>query len=94
MNQQPDEIMLHDDTDSGDATYRVRGFGRRIQARVCAVLAACGPMTADEVAETIGESILNVRPRVSELVKLGALRDSGIRGRNMSGHKAAKWVVA
>jgi hypothetical protein len=51
-------------------------------------------MTADEVAEAIGESILNVRPRVSELAKQGRVRDSGLRGVTASGHSAAKWVLA
>jgi DNA-binding transcriptional regulator GbsR (MarR family) len=69
-------------------------FGGRLQAMVYAVLARSGPMTADEVAEAIGESILNVRPRVSELAKQGRVRDSGLRGVTASGHSAAKWVLA
>jgi len=68
--------------------------GQGLQAKVYAVLAHGQPMTADEVADVIGESILNVRPRVSELAKKGAVKDSGHRGRNASGHSAAKWVLA
>jgi predicted ArsR family transcriptional regulator len=67
--------------------------GGHLQAKVYAALAAGGPLTADEVAEVLGQSILNVRPRVSELAKRGLVRDSGRRGRNASGHKAAKWVL-
>lgn len=47
-----------------------------------------GPMTADEAAARIGLSILTVRPRVSELVKMGILHDTGERRRNLSGHSA------
>ena len=68
--------------------------GTSLRAKVYAVLALKGPITADEVAEVIGESILNVRPRVSELAKQGVVRDSGVRGLTASGHKAAKWVLA
>ena len=68
--------------------------GQGLQAKVYAILARGGPMTADEVADALGESILNVRPRVSELAKRGVIKDSGHRGCNASGHSAAKWVLA
>ena len=49
------------------------------------------PMTADEVAETIGKSILSVRPRIAELSKLGKIEDSGERRMNESGKDATVW---
>ena len=49
------------------------------------------PMTADEVAETIGKSILSVRPRIAELSKLGKIEDSGNRRANESGKDATVW---
>lgn len=49
------------------------------------------PMTADETAEKIGKSILSVRPRVAELVKLGRIEDSGERRSNESGKDATVW---
>jgi predicted Rossmann fold nucleotide-binding protein DprA/Smf involved in DNA uptake len=51
------------------------------------------PMTADEVAEAIGESILAVRPRVTELHNDGILYDSGERRVNLSGRPATVWAV-
>jgi DNA-binding transcriptional ArsR family regulator len=51
------------------------------------------PMTADEVAEAIGESILAVRPRVTELHNDGILYDSGKRRPNASGRNAIIWAV-
>jgi predicted ArsR family transcriptional regulator len=49
-------------------------------------------MTADECAGRLGLSILTVRPRVTELSRLGKLRDSGARRANGSGKKAIVWT--
>lgn len=47
--------------------------------------------TADEMADLLDESILNVRPRVSELRRQGHIGDSGDRRPNESGHNATVW---
>ncbi len=49
--------------------------------------------TADEVAYALKYSILTVRPRVSELYKLGLIVDSGLRRKNASGKNAIVWIV-
>ena len=49
------------------------------------------PMTADECAEAMGESVLSIRPRLSELRKLKRIEDTGDRRPNASGHSAAVW---
>lgn len=51
-------------------------------------------LTADEVATQIGETILSVRPRVTELLRDGKVRDSGQRRKNDSGRSAKVWVAA
>lgn len=51
------------------------------------------PMTADEIATEMKRSILSVRPRVSELRRLGCIRPSGSRGKNESGMTAVAWEV-
>jgi hypothetical protein len=48
--------------------------------------------TADEIAYALKKHILTVRPRVSELRRMGLIRDSGRRGKNASGHNAIVWV--
>lgn len=50
-------------------------------------------LTADECAAALGESVLSIRPRVSELVKRDppVLEDSGRRRANASGHGATVW---
>jgi predicted HTH transcriptional regulator len=50
-------------------------------------------MTADEVAENMGKSILSIRPRIAELSKLGSIEDSGQRRTNESGKVATVWRV-
>jgi len=50
-------------------------------------------LTADEVAGRLGLSILSIRPRITELARLGKVRDSGERRRNGSGRKAIVWAA-
>lgn len=51
------------------------------------------PMTADECAEVLDESVLAIRPRLSELAKLGKIEDAGERRKNKSGIKAIVWKL-
>lgn len=48
-------------------------------------------LTADEVAERLGIDKLSIRPRVSELSRLGKLIDAGCRRKNASGKSAIVW---
>lgn len=50
--------------------------------------------TADECAEQMGESVLSVRPRFSELHALGLIVDTGERRLNASGRRAVVWKAA
>jgi predicted ArsR family transcriptional regulator len=51
--------------------------------------------TAEEMAERLGVPRVTVQPRVSELRRLGKVRDSGQRRRNpSSGKSAVVWVIA
>ena len=49
------------------------------------------PMTADEVAAFLGETVLSIRPRVAELRKLGRIVATGDKRRNESGMLASVW---
>lgn len=49
------------------------------------------PGTADEIAARLDLSILAVRPRLTELMKLGRIEESGERRANKSGKKATVW---
>lgn len=50
-------------------------------------------MTPDECAASMGESILSVRPRFTELKKRGLIRKSGDCRKNASGVRAAVWEL-
>jgi len=52
---------------------------------------AIAPVTADEVAAKLGKSVLSIRPRVSELARLGRIVEAEQRRRNKSGKRAATW---
>lgn len=51
------------------------------------------PATADEVAWRLRESILSIRPRLTELKALGLVEQTGVRRRNASGLLAAEYRV-
>ena len=48
-------------------------------------------LTADEIAVRLGESVLAVRPRVSELFHAGLIEKTGARRFNASGLRAHVW---
>ena len=48
-------------------------------------------LTADEIAASLGESILSIRPRVSELKKRGLIVKTDRTRRNHSGKAAIVW---
>lgn len=49
------------------------------------------PSTPEQVALAIGEPLLNVRPRCSELVKLKLIEDTGVRREALGGRQAIVW---
>ena len=68
-----------------------------LRDRCLAVIKERGPLTADEVAEALAESILAIRPRMSELAndtmgRRPAIVPSGIRRKNASGINAVAWA--
>lgn len=78
-----------------EAAERMRPDAPTLRAKVLVTIRAAGVggMTADECAESMRESVLAIRPRCTELVKLGALRRSGERRRNRSGVSASVLVA-
>jgi predicted HTH transcriptional regulator len=66
----------------------------RLRDRVVTWLQAQGAQTADECAECLGCSPLAIRPRFSELLRLGRIRDTGMRRPNASsGKRAIVWEL-
>jgi predicted ArsR family transcriptional regulator len=76
-----------------------RNAAEAVRGRAVALRAACltqltaSAATADEIASRLGESVLAIRPRVSELARMGKIADSGERRPNASGRNAIVWRV-
>ncbi|MDC1268173.1 hypothetical protein N8Z76_00410 [Gammaproteobacteria bacterium] len=49
------------------------------------------PMTADETAEKMGEDILSIRPRLSELFQMGAIEKTMKRRASSRGKSSIVW---
>lgn len=82
---------------SADAAHSIETAGRAELLRhraLHAIKASIFGFTADQAAEYMSESILAVRPRISELYKRGLIKDTGLRRKNVSGVKAKVWVIA
>jgi predicted ArsR family transcriptional regulator len=61
-----------------------------IRARVLAAIRE-RPGTPEELADRMGEPVMNVRPRCSELAAKDLIEDSGERAVAMGGRKAIRW---
>lgn len=84
----------HKGTDtSAAAAQHVKPDASILRTKVLGVLVAHpSGLTADEVAARLDESILSIRPRVSELHARELVTDSGRRRLNGSGRSAVVWV--
>jgi hypothetical protein len=82
-------------TTSKDAADRIERPGRAASLRA-AVLGAFElgwTGTADELAHRLGESVLSIRPRVTELHRQGLLSPTTERRKNASGASAHVWKL-
>lgn len=90
MNTYPTQAGFTDDTTSRDAAEAIEKSGRAmtLRERVESYFLGGRIATADEVAHALHEPILAIRPRVSELFKLGKIERTGMRRRSDGGHSA------
>lgn len=91
----PRRAGFKEPTTSKEAADRMERRGRAASLRA-AVLGAFElgfTGTADELAFRLGQSVLAIRPRVTELHKQGLLEPTGERHRNESGASAHVWQL-
>lgn len=65
-----------------------------LQGKCLEMLRTHGPLAADEIAEKLGETILSIRPRVSELGRKKLIEKTDMRHKNISGCSATVWRIA
>lgn len=80
-------------TTSQDAAIAIEatGVAGRLRGLVLDSLRDFGAMSTDECAAMLGESVLSIRPRFSELKHAKLIEDTGIRHKNASGMSAKVW---
>jgi hypothetical protein len=89
VNRYPDRAGHTDEDTSLAAADAIEDGGRAATLRMqCLGLLEVEPMTADEVAALLNESVLSIRPRITELFKRHLIADTGERRENRSGRKA------
>jgi hypothetical protein len=73
-----------------EAAVKITGHSARLRKTVLQEFMAAGQggLTADQCARRVEENILSVRPRCSELKRLGYLSYTGARAENESGMTA------
>lgn len=82
-------------TTSKEAAIKFKTHAHALSIEVLdAITAAPDGMTADEVAAKLEQSVLAIRPRVSELFERNEIeRVPAVRRKNASGMSAAVWRV-
>ena len=66
-------------------------LGKKLRAKIYYYLKAYGPKTNEELAEDLRVKYITVTPRISELVELKLVIDSGQRRPTSSGRPAIVW---
>lgn len=79
---------------SEQAAASIAGVSGTLRDKVKQIIAASPGLTADEIAARLDKSPLSIRPRVSELRRLGEISHAPGRGTNDSGMTANRWVIA
>jgi len=80
---------------SREAAGAIEGRAPTLRDRCAGVVRQRGLQgcTADEAAELLGETILSIRPRFTELVRMGLIEDSGERRSNAPGRRAKVMIA-
>jgi predicted ArsR family transcriptional regulator len=75
-----------------EAHEAAKSRAKTLRQKALEVLAGL-ELTADEIAERMGETPFSIRPRITELKSRGLILDTGLRRRNASGERAKVWRI-
>lgn len=81
------------DGTSREAAQSIAPRAETLRTKALAMIRKHNGLTADECAAVLNESVLAIRPRITELSVLKLIRDSGRVRKNASGRKAIVWVT-
>lgn len=93
IQRYPNAPGWRDPDTSRKAAQSMVGRTPALRGKVLSALREHGPMTADETAAIIDETVLAVRPRFSECLALGFVRDTGARRPNASQRSAKVFEI-
>lgn len=95
MSGYPDSPGYKSVGPSSDAARAIASTAKTLREKVLRTIAAApAGLSADAVADRLGQSVLSVRPRVSELHRSGEIRKTKGRATNASGLSATVWVAS
>jgi hypothetical protein len=77
---------------SQEAAEAIEPRANTLRAKALAAL-ELRALTPDEIADALGESVLAIRPRVTELFNLGRIEWTGEKRTNASGMRAKVWFL-
>lgn len=90
----PDSPGFKERTTSRDAAEAIKPTAGTLRSMVLMFFEHLGPMTPDELAHWMVRSVLSIRPRVTELYRMGLIERTGERRKNASGMKAHVYRIA
>ena len=80
-------------TTSRDAAHAMRGRSATLRDKILELLKHHAGLTPDEASELLGETVLAIRPRFTELSKMDLIETTGEKRANVSGMKAKIYRV-
>lgn len=92
LSRYPSEPGFKKRGTSAQAAREMRKAAPTLRDRALEVLQNYA-MNADEIAHALGVSPLAIRPRITELLKMGKIRDTGNTRTNDSGKLATVWAA-
>ncbi|OQA02115.1 MAG: hypothetical protein BWY71_00119 [Planctomycetes bacterium ADurb.Bin412] len=84
-------LFRNSDTSQKAGIHIQKMLGKKLRAKIYYYLKAYGPKTNEELAEDLHIKYITVTPRISELVELKLVLDSGQRRPTSSGRQAIVW---